>query len=175
MNGQQASSPSLGTKKTSRSSPASLRSLSSSRSGAAEEEWTPELPPRMCGKNPGWYVPTMLCEQIVVSGMREYMGGCRYNFPMGKCARNNAYNKGCGQVAQKWAHSRATGMADLSLKLSRGSAHSGGCKTEVSLQTSHFIECYISYQDCKLALQIMHGLNLSFAQLFSQGSSWSPS
>ena len=63
------------------------------------------------------YVPTMLCEQIVVVGMKEFMGGCRYNFPMGKCAQNHAFNAGCALVAQKYAFDRVAGMAAIALNL----------------------------------------------------------
>ena len=72
-------------------------------------------PPLGCGRNPGWYVPTVKCEQIVVVGMREFMGGCRYLYPMGKCAQDNAYNKGCGSVAQEWAYERVASMASIAL------------------------------------------------------------
>ena len=45
--------------------------------------------------------------------------------------------------------------ADLSIKVSRGSSHSGGRKTEMSLQASQMLELYISYQDCKLGVEIL--------------------
>ena len=42
-----------------------------------ERPFHAKCPPLGCGKNDGWYVPTVNCEQIVVVGMREFMGGCR--------------------------------------------------------------------------------------------------
>ena len=62
-------------------------------------------------------MPTTYCEQIVVHGLREYMGGCRYLYPVGKCAQNHAYNKGCAQVAQEWAYTRVASYASLTLNL----------------------------------------------------------
>ena len=76
-----------------------------------------KCPPLGCGKNNGWYVPTTYCEQIVVVGMREFMGGCRYLYPMGECAQNHAYNNGCGLIAQQYAHDRVASQASISLNL----------------------------------------------------------
>ncbi|KOO28183.1 vacuolar protein sorting-associated protein vps13 [Chrysochromulina tobinii] len=48
--------------------------------------------------------------------------------------------------------------ADLSLKMSRGISYDGGIKMEGSLIATQELEVYISYQDCKLAVEILHGL-----------------
>ena len=76
------------------------------------------LPPQSCGKNPGWYVPTIYCEQIVIKGIIEYMGGCRYQYPVGQeCPAEHPYNKGCALVAQKWVYERVAGKASFVLNL----------------------------------------------------------
>ena len=40
-----------------------------------------------------------------------------YLFPMGECAQTNAYNKGCGRVAQVWAYDRVASQASIVLNL----------------------------------------------------------
>ena len=49
--------------------------------------------------------------------------------------------------------------ADVSFKMSRGVSHSGGLKTEVSLQASQLIECFLSYNDAKLITEIAKELH----------------
>ena len=34
------------------------------------------------------------------------MGGCRFEFPIGECAMENAYNVGCANVAMEWVYDR---------------------------------------------------------------------
>ena len=53
--------------------------------------------------------------------------------------------------------------ADISFRASRGPSH-GSAKTEVALQAQQAIELYISYQDCKLALEILHSLRAASAR-----------
>ena len=81
-------------------------------------EGTMVFPPQSCGRNPGWYVPTIYCEQIVVKGIVEFMGGCRYQYPIGNiCPAEHPYNRGCALVAQRWVFERVAGKASFILNL----------------------------------------------------------
>ncbi len=65
----------------------------------------------------------------------------------------------CGRGGIGSAHSGTVlAPADLSFKMSRGKSHDGGIKMEGSVIAAQALEVYISYQDCKLAVEILQGL-----------------
>jgi hypothetical protein len=47
----------------------------------------------------------------------EFMGGCRYQFPVGECGAVHSYNRGCALALQRWVYARVAGMASLVLNL----------------------------------------------------------
>lgn len=76
----------------------------------------------------------------------------------------HCYVVGVGGLGSAHESGTVLAPADLSLKMSRGASHDGGTKMELSLIAAQALECYISYRDCKLTVEILDGLRKASLQ-----------